>query len=83
MASGAAVLGVGALLVIVGAAVATAPTHCAGEDFCGFGQALEAVTIMGVGGGTGLIGIVLTAIGGASASPEVPPDRATLLYLPR
>jgi len=81
--AGAVIVGLGVILVGAGAGVAVSPTHCsAGEEFCGFGQAIEAVTIMGLGGATGLVGIVLTAVGATSSSPEVPPGEPALRYLP-
>lgn len=79
---GAVALGIGVVLVVAGAAYAVTPTNCTGE-FCGFGQAMAAVTILAFGGAAGLAGIVLTAIGGSSPSPEVPSGDPRIVYLPR
>ena len=80
---GLTTLGLGVVLVIAGAAVAAQPVACQGEDFCGFGQAMEAVTIMGAGGALGLVGIPLAAVGGSSTSPTVPTGEPGIVYLPR
>lgn len=72
MIAGAVTLVAGVLLVAAGGGVAGSPVHCtSGEEFCGFGQAILGVTIMGLGGAVGLVGLVLTAVGGADRSPEV------------
>jgi hypothetical protein len=82
--TGVGLLCVGAIFVLGGAAVAASPTHCSsGQEFCGSREFFTALPIMGVGGGIGLVGIVLIAIGGANASAEVAPNRTDLVYLPR
>jgi len=76
------VLGLGVVLVVVGAAIVATPARCSGEELCGLGEALAGVTIMSFGGGVGLVGIVLTAIGGSSTSPTVPTGEPGIVYLP-
>jgi len=85
MIGGAIVLGLGALFAVAGGAViASGPGQCSsGEEFCGLGQALTGVMLLGLGGGVGLVGIVLTAVGGWTPTAELPVGRGDVIYLPR
>ena len=86
MVAGLAAAGIAAAVLIAGGAVigSNNQSYCStGSEFCGFGAAITGVTLLGFGGATGAIGIVLAAVGGSSASPEVAAGRSDIVYLPR
>jgi hypothetical protein len=60
-----------------------AATYRCTEFLCGLDRAIDDIVVMGVGGGVGLIGILLTASGGENTPPELPTGTPGIVYLPR
>lgn len=85
MIGGIVLLSLGALLAVSGGAlIAGGSGPCpSSAEFCGLGQELTGVMLLGLGGGIGVVGIVLIAVGGWTPSAELGPQRSDVTYLPR